>query len=86
MARRARVVVPNYPHHITQRGNRRQTTFFSDHDYQTYLRLLADNKISMTLRFGHIALCRTMCISLQYYIQRRVWPDVWPVSTETMHF
>ncbi|HKK06668.1 MAG TPA: transposase, partial [Gammaproteobacteria bacterium] len=24
MARMARVVVPGYPHHVTQRGNRRQ--------------------------------------------------------------
>ncbi len=39
MARIARVVVPNYPHHITQRGNRRQKTFFSKRDYQYYLRL-----------------------------------------------
>jgi len=29
MARLARVVVPGYPHHITQRGNRRLPTFFS---------------------------------------------------------
>ena len=27
MARIARVVVPGYPHHVTQRGNRRQITF-----------------------------------------------------------
>ena len=40
MPRMARIVVPNYPHHITQRGNRRQRTFFSDDDYLTYLRLL----------------------------------------------
>ncbi len=39
MPRIARVVVPNYPHHITQRGNRRQRTFFSKRDYQHYLRL-----------------------------------------------
>ena len=37
MARIARVVVPGYPHHVTQRGNRRQTTFFSEKDYKTYL-------------------------------------------------
>jgi len=28
MARMARVVVAGVPHHVTQRGNRRQTTFF----------------------------------------------------------
>ena len=27
------------PHHVTQRGNRRQETFFCDDDYQTYLDL-----------------------------------------------
>lgn len=40
----ARIVVPNYPHHITQHGNRRQQTFFSVDDYQTYLKLLANAK------------------------------------------
>jgi putative transposase len=41
MARIARVVVPGLPHHVTQRGNRRQQTFFSDEDYAEYLRLMA---------------------------------------------
>ena len=38
----ARAVVPGIPHHITQRGNRRQQTFFIDEDYHTYLELLAE--------------------------------------------
>jgi putative transposase len=42
MARLARVVVPNYPHHVTQRGNRGQRTFFGPHDYRTYLELMAE--------------------------------------------
>ena len=41
MARLSRVVVPDVPHHVTQRGNRRQPTFFCDEDYQVYRRLLA---------------------------------------------
>jgi REP-associated tyrosine transposase len=41
MARFARVVVPGLPHHITQRGNRRQQTFFCDEDYDCYLELMA---------------------------------------------
>ena len=41
MARMARVVIPGIPHHITQRGNRRQPVFFSDEDYLAYLELLA---------------------------------------------
>jgi putative transposase len=42
MARLARVVVPGMPHHITQRGNRRQQTFFNDEDYEAYLELMAE--------------------------------------------
>ncbi len=30
------------PHHVTQRGNRRQETFFCDDDYQAYLDLIAE--------------------------------------------
>ena len=30
------------PHHITQRGNRRQQTFFSDDDYKAYIDLMAE--------------------------------------------
>ena len=41
MARMARVVAAGVPHHVTQRGNRRQQVFFSDADYQSYLTLLA---------------------------------------------
>jgi putative transposase len=40
MPRIARVVVPGIPHHVTQRGNRRQNIFFSDADRHEYLRLV----------------------------------------------
>jgi len=40
MARIARVVLPGYPHHITQRGNRRQDVFFQGSDYRYYLKEL----------------------------------------------
>ena len=40
MARISRIVGIGLPHHITQRGNRRQQTFFSPQDYQEYLHLL----------------------------------------------
>ncbi len=42
MARIARIVGPGLPHHVTQRGNRRQTTFFTDDDYNYYLSLLGE--------------------------------------------
>lgn len=42
MAKFRRLVVPGYPHHVTQRGVRRQTTFFDTRDYRTYLALADD--------------------------------------------
>ena len=41
MARLARIVVPGLPHHVTQRGNRRQKVFLEDGDYALYRDLLA---------------------------------------------
>src|SRR5271166_3168306 len=41
MARLARVIAPGMPHHVTQRGNPRQQTFFGEEDYQHYLELMA---------------------------------------------
>ena len=43
MPRRKRIVIPNTPHHITQRGNRRQRVFFEDSQREYYLALLAEN-------------------------------------------
>jgi len=43
MARLARVVVAGYPHHVTQRGNRRLPTFVSEDDYPAYLALMAEH-------------------------------------------
>jgi len=40
MARLARVIAVNTPHHVTQRGNARQRVFESDADHLVYLELL----------------------------------------------
>jgi putative transposase len=37
MPRMARAVVPGIPHHLTQRGNRREDVFFDDGDWQPFL-------------------------------------------------
>ena len=42
MPRLARAVVPDLPHHVTQRGNRRQPTFFGPEDYVLYKQLMAE--------------------------------------------
>ena len=43
MARLARAVFAGVPHHVTQRGNGRQQTFFRDEDYALYRDLLAEH-------------------------------------------
>ena len=42
MARLPRIVLPGIPHHVTQRGNRRQRVFFGDEDYAHYRDLMAE--------------------------------------------
>lgn len=41
MARLSRIVIPDVPHHVTQRGNRRLPVFFSDEDRRDYLQFVA---------------------------------------------
>ncbi len=42
MARTSRLVAPGHPHHVTQRGNQCNRTFFDDSDYRLYLSILAE--------------------------------------------
>ena len=42
MPRIARVIAEGFPHHVTQRGNRRLPTFFCDGDYEKYLQIMAE--------------------------------------------
>ncbi len=52
MLRLARVVVPGLPHHVVQRGNRRQDVFFSDSDRAVYLRIVRESaaKLGVAIR------------------------------------
>ncbi|BDW99831.1 transposase [Maricaulis maris] len=43
MPRSARIIHPGAPHHVTQRGNRRQQVFFAEDDYAHYLVLLSES-------------------------------------------
>ena len=53
MARLSRVVLPDYPHHVTQRGVRSQAVFFDDDDRRFYLDLMREQ----TQRQGVHILC-----------------------------
>lgn len=50
MPRKARILVPETPHHIIQRGHNRQTVFVQDEDYQYYLENLVECKQEFNCR------------------------------------
>lgn len=50
MPRIARLVVPHAPHHIVQRGNRREPVFFSDADRAAYIGLLRERCLVTKVR------------------------------------
>jgi len=51
MARIARVAVPNFPHLVTQRGNRSQKTFFCEDGYQYYVELASGDPLQQRSQF-----------------------------------
>jgi putative transposase len=57
MARLARLVVPGLPHHVTERGNRRQQTFFCDADDAVYLERMADWRQERGVAIWAFCLC-----------------------------
>ncbi len=50
MPRTSRVIVPETPHHVIQRGNRKQAVFFNDNDRLYYLRLLKEHSLMYGLK------------------------------------
>ncbi len=52
MPRMGRVVLPNYPHHVVQRGHNRQVVFAAEEDYQRYVSDLKELKDAFE-KFGH---------------------------------
>lgn len=63
MGRRARIVIPDLPHHVVHRGNHSQQVFFCDDDRLEYLRILTGSArkydvriISFCLMDNHVHL------------------------------
>jgi hypothetical protein len=63
VARLARTVVAGLPHHVTQRGNRREAIFFEDGDQEVYRDLLAEQTRKAELRCGRTVSCPIMFTS-----------------------
>jgi len=49
MPRIARIVIPDVPYHVTQRGNNRQDVFFTDDDRRLYLDVLREQAAQFAL-------------------------------------
>jgi len=50
MPRKARILVPNCPHHIVQRGHNRKVVFVADDDYHYYLENLQEWKTRLSIK------------------------------------
>jgi len=55
MARWARVVIPDCPHHVVVRGNHQERVFFSDSDRLLYLRLI--RLFGIRFEISYLAYC-----------------------------
>ena len=51
MPRMGRIVLPNYPHHVVQRGHNRQVVFAAEQDYQRYISDLRELKDVFGVKF-----------------------------------
>lgn len=49
MPRTARIVLPDHPHHVIQRGNRCMPVFFKDDDYRLYKSIFAEEAAKCAL-------------------------------------
>ncbi len=51
MPRQARIIIPEMPYHVIQRGNRNQRVFFSNQDKTDYLYLVKEQGLAHGLKF-----------------------------------
>lgn len=68
MTRHALIIVPGLPHHVTQRGNRREAMFFEDGDQEIYRDLLSEQCLKAEVEVwayclmpNHVHLILTPC-------------------------
>ena len=66
MPRIGRVVIPDYPHHVVQRGHNRQVIFTEPTDYEYYLATLAEFKVQYDVKvFGFCLMANHVHLILQ---------------------
>ncbi len=72
MPRVGRVVLPNYPHHIVQRGHNRQVVFAVDSDFEYYLETLSQWREVYGIRVYAWCLMTNLFIWLLNHLKK--WP------------
>jgi putative transposase len=83
MPRSARVVIPGAPHHVVQRGNRRQRTFFRDADYGAYLRIAASAFHEAGVEVWAYCLMPNHVHLIATHTGLKRWPGPWARRTFT---
>jgi putative transposase len=62
MPRRPRIILPNVPQHIIQRGNNRAVCFYADEDYTKYLEWLKEYADKSRCRIhAYVLMTKTAC-------------------------
>lgn len=56
MPRTARIIIPNAPHHILNRGNNKEVIFFDDEDFKFFLRQIKKYKEKFKIKIYHYCL------------------------------
>jgi hypothetical protein len=59
MARPSRIVVPGYPHHVTQRGVRSMNVFHEESDRREHLEMLGEEIVRREMRRLRLGLRRS---------------------------
>ncbi len=78
MAHMPRIVVPQYPHHIVQRGNRRMDVFFTDEDRLKYLDYLGVACQKYGVEIWADSLARSFSEAHVHYTRRINLREKWP--------
>jgi putative transposase len=61
LPRLGRVVLPNYPHHVVQRGHNKQVAFAEPSDYKRYLEDLRELKTLFDVKMYAFCLMTICC-------------------------
>ncbi|MEW6536474.1 MAG: transposase [Candidatus Auribacterota bacterium] len=73
MARIPRIIIPDCPHHVVQRGNNKQTIFEDDQDRREYLALVQ--------RYKHDTECKVLSYCL---MRNHVHLLIIPLKSESL--